>query len=590
MDTLENLFSTDNEVVEKLKGYAFKPDYKKIFFAHLGPELRKIFDARKNKVFLTQFLEACQYEYGFFGQKIDLKKAFSLYKKYADLNDYMCMYKMHVIYLCEYEKFNVPFSRVLEKLYILKCMAYLPNYVYDWDLKLFETIDVIYEIAEILDLEDGSLEKHPLFFDLLNNQREKYNLTENDIYLMKGVFSCYFHKEEDEEPNVLSFCMLHSILPKMELDYAYYTAMNKCVYFKTYLKLENMLPDSEIEKFYKDAGSKKLYHFYIDYGNYLMDKNDCSNPKIIDLFTIAANQGYLFSSFRLFQCLIDCYDFDEIMEDYDKASTILNYLLEEIVFENVLLKQFILLTGFLIKNSKFADKIISKYLVYVKEINDHISENIRRKEVEHESISDEEEYLYVIKAYLYYFGFKGIEEQNLQKAIEFLDKGTAITKKIYIQKSNAFIKYNIQKILNEQKLLSDEKLIQSKKELIKFFSENLKLKYQIVDCYIIGEDYFEGITKKQDIFNALIIYQSAQKIFCKTVTDCFVKNKIKKFLKTHEEKIENKFKDEICCICYDRKVNKIFIPCKHNFCNICIDKLEKDSRCPMCRSEVLCIL
>ena len=71
--------------------------------------------------------------------------------------------------------------------------------------------------------------------------------------------------------------------------------------------------------------------------------------------------------------------------------------------------------------------------------------------------------------------------------------------------------------------------------------------------------------------------------------DCLVKSKIKKFLKIHENKIENKFKDEICCICYDKKVNKLFIPCKHNFCSYCVDKLEKDSKCPVCRSEVLCI-
>ena len=83
------------------------------------------------------FLEASSYEYGFFNRDKDLQKAFSIYKKYADLNDYFCMYKMHVIYLCEYEKFNVPLNRVLEKIYLLKCFAYVPNYVYDWRLSLF---------------------------------------------------------------------------------------------------------------------------------------------------------------------------------------------------------------------------------------------------------------------------------------------------------------------------------------------------------------------------------------------------------------------------------------------------------------------
>ena len=105
------------------------------------------------------------------------------------------MYKMHVIYLCEYEKFNVPLSRVLEKIYLLKCFAYLPNYIIDWRIKLFDVIDIPYEIAASLDLEDSNIEKHQLFFDLLHEQKEKYNLSENDINLMKGVLLCYFNEE-----------------------------------------------------------------------------------------------------------------------------------------------------------------------------------------------------------------------------------------------------------------------------------------------------------------------------------------------------------------------------------------------------------
>ena len=120
---------------------------------------------------------------------------------------------MHIIYLCENDKFNVPFSRVLEKIYLIKCLVYLPNYVYDWNIKLFEKIDVIYEMAEVLDLEDGNLDKHKLFFDLLYEEREKYNLSENNINLMKCVFFCYFHKE-DSDLHIISFCTHNQLIPK----------------------------------------------------------------------------------------------------------------------------------------------------------------------------------------------------------------------------------------------------------------------------------------------------------------------------------------------------------------------------------------
>jgi len=77
MEALEAVFSSENEVVEKLKEYAQQLDYKKILFEHLGPELTKIFNNKKAKVIIKKFLEASQYEYGFFGKKIDLSKAFS---------------------------------------------------------------------------------------------------------------------------------------------------------------------------------------------------------------------------------------------------------------------------------------------------------------------------------------------------------------------------------------------------------------------------------------------------------------------------------------------------------------------------------
>ena len=586
METLESIFSTDNDKVEILKGYAYKPDYKKLFFEHLGPELRKLYMNKKDKTFINKFLEASQYEYGFFDKKIDLQKAFNLYKKYADLNDYFCMYKMHIIYLCEYEKFNVTFSRVLEKIYLLKCLAYLPNYIYDWDINLFDKIDVLDEVARILDLEDPDLSKHRKFFDLLIQEREKYNLSENDINLMKGVLICYFTDEND----LLSFSILNSINPKKETDYTYYLAKNKAIFFSNYLKLGNEISDLEIEQFYKEIENKKIYELYADYGNYLLDKKNRANSEIINIFKEAADNGYLFNSFRMYQCLIDFYSFDEIMEDYNKASLILDYLLDEIVFENIANKPFILLMGFLIKYSKFPDKIISKYIIYVKEINDYVSSTIKKKEENKIKFLEEDEYLYVIKGYIHIFGFKDIEEQNLGKVIEYLDKGSNVTQKIYIKKNNEYIKYRIINLMHELNLLSNDEFNKCRKDIIKFFSNNLKLKNEINDCYIIGDDYFKGITKKIDKANTFYIYKSSLDIFCKSMSECKTKSDIRKFLKNHENINENKLKDEICCICYTNKVNKILIPCKHNFCDFCINKLEKGAKCPICRSEILCVI
>ena len=586
MDDLENLFSIENEIVEKLKGYASTLDYKKIFFEHLGPELKKIFDSKKDNVQITNFLEASQYEYGFYDKEIDLQKAFSLYKKYADLNDYFCLYKMHVIYLCEYEKFNVKLNRVLEKLYLLKCFAYLPNYVHDLYLKLFDKIDVILEIAEVLDLEDANLEKHTRFFDLLITERKKYNLTENEINLMKGVFFGHFRNDDDSDSRLLVFKTLNSILPTNDLDYTYYHAKNKSIFFQDNLKLDKVISDSEIQNFYKEVKDKKLYEFYSDYGNYVLDKNIKANKEIIDIFTTASEKGYLYSSFRVYQCIVDYYDFYELMDNYEQIENILDNLLKEVVFERLLLGQFVLFMGYCIRYSKFSEKIMSKYLVYIKEINYYVNLTLNQNKM----LTEEEEHFYAIKSYIYYIGFKGIEEQNLQKSVELLEKGISVSKETYNKKRLKFHKYMTLKLMNSLKLITDDELMKAKKDLIEYYSKNLKLKYQIIDCYIIGEDYFKGITKKKDEFIALVIYDSAKKLFCKTIIDSHIRDEVKKFLKTHENKFENKIKDEICCICYEKKVDKIFIPCKHNFCSFCANKLEKDSKCPICRSEIIKII
>ena len=74
--SFEALFPKDEETENKLKQFASLPNYKELLFAHLGPELKKIFEKKKNNIAIKNFLDAAQYEYGFFNKPKDLKKAF----------------------------------------------------------------------------------------------------------------------------------------------------------------------------------------------------------------------------------------------------------------------------------------------------------------------------------------------------------------------------------------------------------------------------------------------------------------------------------------------------------------------------------
>ena len=68
-----------------------------------------------------------------------------------------------------------------------------------------------------------------------------------------------------------------------------------------------------------------------------------------------------------------------------------------------------------------------------------ISQNEEDKE--NEEVKDKE-YYYAIKGYIYYFGFKGVEEQNLSKAVELLEKGSLMANRMYGKPRLALVKYH----------------------------------------------------------------------------------------------------------------------------------------------------
>ena len=446
-----------------------------------------------------------------------------------------------------------------------------------------------------MDLEDSYLEKHIKFFDLLEKDKKKYNLRENEFNLMKGVFFCNFNND-DKEKDLMSFSILYYLSSENGYDNIYYQAKIMCICWRYYLKLDNIMSEEEIDKFYKEVENKKLFDFYSDYGDYLLNKNNKSNLKIIEIFTTAVDKkGDLFSNFRAYQSLINYYDFYELMGDYDNISKILDFLLNEIVFERLSLTQFVILMGYLFKYCKFKEKIISNYLIYVKEINDYISINLIKTEKgekinEDDKNDEDDDNIYAIKGNMYYFGFEGIEEKNLQKAIEFFDKACNITQSNYNKKIFKFIKFKVIKEMHSLKLISDDELIKEKKELIQFYMSCLNIENRISDCYIIGEDYYNGIVLKKDEALSKLLFETAEKRFCKIVVDWKIKSEIKQFLKNNKYNAENIFNDDICGMCYEQIVENIFIPCKHKLCSFCAELLKNEKKCPFCRTKIFGII
>ena len=502
------------------------------------------------------------------------------------------MYKMHVIYLCEYDLFGVKFDRILEKLYLLKCFAYLPNYIMNYEDKLFHKIDVTFECASILDTEDETTEKHKQFIDLLDYKREDYNLTENDINLMRGVLTCYFHTDQDEE-YYISFCQLKSMQPKNDHDYAYFEAMNKCIFFKDYLNIENAITDDEIKEFYNEIINKKIYQYYSDYGNYLLDKSSYITTEIIDIFKVSMENGNDYSRFRYYQCLLSYYDFNDYLNDYEKTSVVLNSLVDEVACECLSITQFILFVGILIKQSKFPEKINLNYLKYVNEINIYISYLLKPENYNFmkENFKHDIDLVWRIKGFIYYFGFEGIEKQNMEKAIEHFEKSSSLSDRNFLKKENEYFIYRAKQILNKFHKVPDKEIIESKKKLGQICFENqFNTKYNLFDCFILGKFFWEGIEVARDESIALMIFRKIiNKKICNGIIDAKIKSQIKDFLKHHNQEITLKYKENICCICYENIPDSIICPCKHTFCSNCIEKIEENGKCPMCRRDILCV-
>ena len=122
------IFDDDPVLIEELRNYAKTINYRDLLIRPLGPQLTKIFEKNRNYYASKNFLKGIEYEYGAFNTGIDVRKAFQIYKENAEKNDFFCLYKMHIIYLLEYEKFYVQQDRNL--VYVNLIIKFLIELIY----------------------------------------------------------------------------------------------------------------------------------------------------------------------------------------------------------------------------------------------------------------------------------------------------------------------------------------------------------------------------------------------------------------------------------------------------------------------------
>ena len=180
---------------------------------------------------------------------------------------------------------------------------------------------------------------------------------------------------------------------------------------------------------------------------------------------------------------------------------------------------------------------------------------------------------------------------NRLKAIEYLEKSSSLSQRSFIKRENEYFIYKAKKSLYKNQKISKSEFLKSKEKLAKVCLDNSsRSSYNLLDCYIVGKIYWEGIGVEKDIQITFLIYKKViSRKLCIGVLDKKEKNKIELFFKKNADiKINNKVKNDTCCICYDLKTDTMIFPCKHYFCGDCVKKLEENGKCPVCRGEILC--
>ena len=87
----------------------------------------------------------------------------------------------------------------------------------------------------------------------------------------------------------------------------------------------------------------------------------------------------------------------------------------------------------------------------------------------------------------------------------------------------------------------------------------------------------------------IIFRKTISKKLCNGIIDAKIKSQIKDILKSNDHEIILKYKEKIYSIFYDKPPNTVICPCKHTFCSSCVEKIEENGKCPICRGEILCI-
>ena len=448
-------------------------NFKDLFLENLTPEFLKLFRTNINLFYSQPFIEGISYEYGLFGKSIDPKKALKIYKDAADNKyDYLCMYRMHRIYLVDYNYFKIKKSGDLHRLYLYKCFAYLPYLIINKSYYLLNKIDVSSEIFMLLQkFENSKYEIFDKFMDFLEINQKQFKVTSSDIKLMKNVLKIYFsddfYRQNINKLNVL-----------LDFDMTDYTNFEaKLKYCNFYLDYSgNNCDKQKIENIFDNLIKSGYYKVALDYGRFLIMENRYDEAKIIFKKGSDDRQQFCFAEYIFL--LLSTTDLNQLLKDYNLISYFLKNHCIVICVDKLGQGSFYYMIYYLIKHTSFKQQIKNDFGKYAKEIFENVEKYFKIENSEFmNNIFSESKICDFTSLFgdLNYFGIKDIINSDREKSLFYYKKSYQLSKKIrynYSIRINYLYIYKCRKYLYKYNKLSLRKLNKTKEKLFRIYEES----------------------------------------------------------------------------------------------------------------------
>ena len=406
-----------------------------------------------------------------------MKMAFNIYKESADFEyDYLCMYRMHRIYLFDYNDFGVKKNEDLHRLYLYKCFAYLPNLNIQKHYYLLNKIDVAKQLEILLDkFENNKCDIFDKFMIFLKNNKKVFNLTLNDILLISSVFKSYFSSESIIEEEEHNNNLLEDFLKfkKEDGESAYFEAQLKyCNFALEYYEVS--IDKEKIKNIFKNLIKEEYYKAACDYGRFLIYENENEYEEAKNIFKIGYDNSQQYCLLEYTYIYLKTIDFNQIFIDYNEILSLLKRMCLIICFDKTNHGSFYYMLHYLIKHSsiqneytKYALEIYKNEEKYFKIENNELIYNIlsTHNVIEHLGLFGN----------LCFYGIGDTIKSDKEKALIYFKKSYKLAKENengYFLRLTYVMIYKCRKYLYKNNKIPLKKLNKTKEKLLRLYEES----------------------------------------------------------------------------------------------------------------------